>query len=241
MTPVTLLAQSSEWVTDSLAIYSKKMDQALRSKDEKALIGIQSHVYKQGTKSLDTQIYDKLYSWVGDAEIKALPLVSAKIFHNLGNLEFYRSRMGAAKDNFLLALENYQRADAKGDAAGMAMNLGIILERTGRYDSAIQNYERAMPIFLDVGDTAAIAVCLENIGIAYRYKGELQKSLTYLKRTDSVLTLTTAPNTIRWTYLYNNYSKILSLLGRYDEALDYAFNGLRISESLKDERQTNIG
>lgn len=239
--PVSIWAQSGDWVADSLDFYREEMEKAILKQDTAVLVWIQSHVYVRGTKSLDTKIYDQLYNWEEDEKIRQYPIVQAKLLHNLGNLEFYRSRMGSAKANFAQALEKYSEAGARGDAAGMAMNLGIISERSGEYDSAIYSYERAMPIFLEIGDTAAIAVCLENIGLAYRYKGEVRRALEYLQRTDSLLSLNTPAESIRWSYLFYNFSQIYAMLGDYEQALDYAYNGLRISELNGDERQTNIG
>ena len=239
--PLYSYSQSGKWLKDSLDYYQKKTNTAANAGDTIALIQLQSHVYVQGTKSLELPFYDYLYTLAADERIQSYPLVLAKIRHNIGNLEFYRSRMDAAKSNFNTALEFYQKAGRSDDAAGMAMNLGIIQERSGKYDSAIQSYERAMPIFLDVGDSAAIAVCLENIGLAYRYKGEVRQALNYLQQTDSLLTLITPPDAIRWSYLYYNFSQVYVMLGDYGLALDYALKGLRISQQQESEKQTNIG
>ncbi len=234
-------SESGTWLSDSLEFYKQKVNSAANSGDTVSLIQLQSHVYVEGTKSLELPFYDFLYGLAEDQRITRFPYVLAKIRHNIGNLEFYRSRMDAAKSNFNLALESYQQAGQAGDAAGMAMNLGIIQERSGKYDSAILSYERAMPIFLSAGDSSAIAVCLENIGLAYRYKGEVKEALNYLQQTDSLLTLITPPNAIRWSYLYYNFSQVYVMLGDYGLALDYALKGLRISQEQESERQTNIG
>ncbi len=234
-------AQQDDWVADSLDLFASEMMEAVENDDPERLIALQGYVYTQGIKSLKTPVYDLFYSLTRNPAVQKHEGALAQLHHNLGNLEFYRGRMDAAKKNFLEALTAYKAAGAYADAAGMAMNLGIIQERAGEYDSAILSYQTAMPIFLEAGDSAAIAVCLENIGISYRYTGKLRTSLDYFNRSDSLLSLITPAGHIRWSYLNYNYGQVYAALGEFDTALDYVLKGLRISETARDERQTMIG
>ncbi len=235
------VAQQGDWVADSLDLFADHMMQAVENEDPERLIELQGYVYLQGVKSLKAPVFELFYALTNNPEVQKHSAALAQIHHNLGNLEFYRGRMEDANSTFTKALTAYQLSGAHADAAGMAMNLGIIQERSGEYDSAIVSYQRAMPIFLDAGDTAAIAVCLENIGISNRFIGKLQLALEYFDQTDSLLSQITPKDHIRWSYLYYNYCQVFTALGEYDKALDYGLRGLRISEANKDERQISVG
>jgi two-component sensor histidine kinase len=86
-----------------------------------------------------------------------------------------------------------------------------------------------------------VATVLENIGLAYSYKGNYQLALDYMEQTDSVLQSNTPLTSGRWTNLYYNKTTIYNALGQYENALFFALKGLKLSEELQDERRINLG
>ncbi|MBN3582789.1 tetratricopeptide repeat protein [Algoriphagus aestuarii] len=234
-------AQNENWASDSLSIYQAKIDEVLKKENFKDAITLFSILYDKGASNLDPRIFDFLYSSLENPLVQKEAELLARIQHNLGNMEFYRSDFNAAKKAFKLALGNYQKAGMRESAAGMAMNLGIIQERSNQYDSALLAYDQALPIFQELKDTAGVATVLENIGLAYSYKGNYDLALNYMEKTDSVLQTNTPFNSGRWTNLYYNKTTIYNSLGEYENALFFALKGLKLSEELEDARRINLG
>lgn len=239
--PAISNAQTDTWVDDSLSVYTEALDKALNEQRIDDVLAFHDIIYKAGAKSLHPRIYEYLYQSAADPRYEELHEVLGRIYQYAGNLEFYRADMNAAKKCFSQALENFKKADMQESAAGMAMNLGVILERSMAYDSAIISYNKAMPIFAALGDTSSVANCLENIGLAHHYKGNFDRALLFLEMADSVLQTNTPLTSERWTNNWYNKSTVLTAKGEYDQALSYAFKGLKLSEDLKDERRMNIG
>lgn len=239
--PFISKAQSENWSSDSLLIYDSKIQEELNEENFEDVKTLFSILYERGASSLEPTIYEYFYQAIEDPRIKKSVGLLARIQHNLGNLEFYRSDFKAAKNAFKLALANYQIAGEKESAAGMAMNLGIIQERESNYDSALAAYDQALPIFQELNDTSGVATVLENIGLAYSYKGNYELALDYMEMTDSVLKTNTPLNSGRWTNLYYNKTTIYNSLGEYENALFFALKGLKLSEELEDPRRINIG
>ncbi|WP_186299976.1 tetratricopeptide repeat-containing sensor histidine kinase [Algoriphagus algorifonticola] len=163
------------------------------------------------------------------------------LHHYLGNLEFYRGDLEAAKKGFEIALSNYSLSGKEKDAVGMAMNLGIIKERQNDYAGAISSYLEAIPMFNQLGDTSGVAVALENLGLAYSYKGDYSQALNFLNQADSVLKTNTPETADRWTNLHYNRGNIHMNLGNLDSALNNVLKGIRISERSENHKQINAG
>src|SRR5690606_22349154 len=98
----------------------------------------------------------------------------------------------------------YGQAGIKREAAGMAMNLAILLEKSSKYDSAIINYRKAASVFGELQDSSSMASTLENIAIALYLKGSYDSALVYLNRTDSILSLNTPLDAERWVTVFYN-------------------------------------
>jgi two-component system, sensor histidine kinase PdtaS len=220
-----------------LAFYDKKIKTELKKGNYDEVSDLIKFLSDKGEKTLNPLIFSYFYELGKNDALAQQHNIKGLIYNYVGSMEFFRSDMQAAKSAFKLALVNFQLADKKANAAGMAMNLGVLQERAMQYDSAILSYEHAIPIFQTLSDTVGVAMCLENIALAYNYKGEYSKSLVFFNKTDSVLKINTPVNHGRWTNLYYNRANVLSNLGRLDSALYYLYKGLKISEELDDDRR----
>jgi len=160
-----------------LAFYDKIIKTELKKGNYDEVSDLIKFLSDKGEKTLNPLIFSYFYELGKNDALAKQHNIKGLIYNYVGSMEFFRSDMQAAKSAFKLALVNFQLADKKANAAGMAMNLGVLQERAMQYDSAILSYEHAIPIFQTLSDTAGVAMCLENIALAYNYKGEYSKSL----------------------------------------------------------------
>jgi tetratricopeptide (TPR) repeat protein/CHAT domain-containing protein len=63
------------------------------------------------------------------------------------------------------------------DAATISINLGIVLQGLGEYESALGQYEASLPILEEVGNRAVMASALHEIGRIHQLRGEYEAAL----------------------------------------------------------------
>ncbi|MTI21967.1 tetratricopeptide repeat protein [Fulvivirga sp. RKSG066] len=237
----SLLGQNYSWVADSLEIYDNKIAVATENKNFKALIEYYKILCEEGQKTLDKSIYERFRSAIKNEAYKEHYVLYAIINDRMGILEFYKENHLAASKCFSVASDYYKKAGHRKDAAGMAMNLGVILERMSEYQKSVDAYKKAMSIFIDSRDTSSVAMCLENIALAYSKSGNFNEAIQFFDRTDSVLSTNTAAESPRWIGFYYNQSSTYEIMGDHEKALQLALKGLVMSESRNDIRQVNDG
>ncbi|MDX5477644.1 MAG: tetratricopeptide repeat protein, partial [Cyclobacteriaceae bacterium] len=191
-------------------------------------------IEERGLESLDPKIFEYLYSSVGKPYLKQFPEIIGFMYRAIGMLEFYRGEIIASKAAFRNAKDNYIKSNNLKHAAGMAMNIGVMQEKMGYYDSAVINYKEALPIFESVNDINSLASVYENIGLAHYRKSENLLMLNYLNKTDSLLQTVLEENDPRWVGLYINKHLAFLRLNRQEEALDILLKGLKIAEVNQD-------
>ena len=140
-----------------------------------------------------------------------------------------------AKNAFRNAKNYYLKDSAFINAAGMAMNLGVMQERTGEYDSAINNYRQTIPIFEAESDTKSLSNVFENIGLVYYQQSEYDSTMFYFEKTDSLLNTYLEPMAMRWVGFYLNQHNVLNKKNRQDEALELLLKAFRIAEKNENE------
>jgi two-component sensor histidine kinase len=237
---ISLYAQPINWANDSLAIYDKKIQTALEQKNYKEVKLLFNVIFDEGYKSLDPVFHNYFINATKSSKYKDLPDILGMIYNFIGSFEYSKSNMAGAKSAFLQALEKYQLAGSKKSAAGMGMNLGVLMQQFTKYDSAILMYNKALPVFQEFNDLFSLSMIFENIGISYYYKGAYKRSLIYYEKTDSVLKIDTPEKDGRWADLWCSKGNVYCALANYDQSLTYLLKALRLSEELHDERRTNV-
>ncbi len=237
----TIIAQETNWIDDSLSFYRQKVESAIVAKDFDEVIELNKLIANQGYVSLNPKVYNYFYEQSSIRAYEDQPNVLARVYHNIGNFEFYRSNFNAAKSGFNKALELYRQSENIKSAAGMAMNLAILLEKGGKFDSAIINYKKALPIFEELKDTSSITLVLENISIAHRLKGSYDSAIFYINAVDSTLLLNTPKNSQRWVTFYYNKGSIYRSMSAFDKSLKFFLEGISLSEKLENSRLANNG
>ena len=76
-----------------------------------------------------------------------------------------------------------------GDKAGeryCLMQTGFIYINQGKYNKALDYFERALNIAYDLGDKGAVGASLNNIGIVHYNKGDYNKAAVHLEKSLSI-------------------------------------------------------
>ncbi|MFC0262119.1 tetratricopeptide repeat-containing sensor histidine kinase [Fontibacter flavus] len=230
----SVFSQSQQWASDSLAYYQNELESRLKKGEQDEAKQIVLRIEERGLESLDPKIFEYLYSSVGKPYLKQFPEIIGFMYRAIGMLEFYRGEIIASKAAFRNAKDNYIKSNNLKHAAGMAMNIGVMQEKMGYYDSAVINYKEALPIFESVNDINSLASVYENIGLAHYRKSENLLMLNYLNKTDSLLQTVLEENDPRWVGLYINKHLAFLRLNRQEEALDILLKGLKIAEVNQD-------
>jgi len=89
-----------------------------------------------------------------------------------------RGNMKKARSAFMLALASFKRVgDVRFEGIAL-MNIGIIDNIRGEYDSALAEYNRAKSCFEQVGDMRRLAELHHNIGMTFFFKGSSNVALS---------------------------------------------------------------
>lgn len=223
-------SQQSTLVKDSLSYYEKSFWSQVGKKDiEKAK---ETLYYIQETlgEDLDPKVFDFFTRTIKREKEIPFPEIMAITHRCLGLLEFYRGEVKASKEAFMWAKSYYNRAELLNHAAGMAMNIGVMQEKMGYYDSAIINYREALPIFEKIEDIPSLASVYENIGWAYYRQSLFIPALDNFLKTESLLSSYLDSMEIRWVGFYMNKSMILNELNRQNEGLQVLLKAISIAE-----------
>ncbi|MBS4040888.1 MAG: tetratricopeptide repeat protein [Flavobacteriales bacterium] len=230
-----VLAQGNSWTQDSLSYYEKQFWIQTKAKNAKEANKTISYITEKGAEELDPKVFDFFTSTLKKSSEIPYPEVLGNLASGLGTLEFYRGNIIGSKEAFKKAKANYATAKMLNETAGMTMNIGIMQEKGGYFDSAILNYREALTIFEKDKDIPSLASVYENIGLAYIQLSENQKALDYFLKADSLLSTYLDSMDNRWVGLHLNKQIALSYLNRQDEGLSELLKGLRIAEHNKNE------
>lgn len=230
-----VFSQGSSWTKDSLSYYEKTFWSQIKAQSPKEAKQTVDAIIDKGSQELAPEVFDFFKFTLQKPKEIRYPEVLGHLEIGLGTLEYYRGDINAAKEAFKRAKVIYSDADMLNQKAGMAMNIGVMHEKGGYYDSAILNYEEALPIFEMEEDNESLASVNENIGLAYVKRSEYLKALTFFAKTDSLLSTYLDSLNSRWVGFYTNIHLALEGLNRQDEGLQALLKALRIAEHNQDE------
>jgi two-component system, sensor histidine kinase PdtaS len=228
-------AQVPQWTLDSLVLYEEKLASHV-SRDQldegKAVI---AKIEEEGSNSLDPVFFDFFERAIENKSYQSQDALMAELHKSLGMLEYFRGNIRAALSAFNDARLYYIKSDEKKMAAGMAMNIGVMQEKIGQYDSAISNYKLAEPVFKELQDAKGLSNVYENLGLAYYQEDDFDLALRYFEQTDSLLNTYLDPNEIRWVGFYMNKHLLLFKMNRVEEGLKLLLKGFQIAEANKND------
>lgn len=123
--------------------------------------------YFQGKLYLSTKYYREA---LDQEAIHDFPDLEEFCWNNLGiNFEL-QNNIELAEEAYL---KSFAFAEKKGDLRGMAqtrINFGLLELKSQNPDKGIAYFQQALDYFQQEKDTLHIALCLQNIGVAYRNK-----------------------------------------------------------------------
>ena len=100
----------------------------------------------------------------------------------LGNYSKAKYYFEKAKNGFQSLLEDKESPIAKNGLARAMASLGVIYSEEGNYALALENYQKALKIYIEIGQKNNISKAYNNIGVVYKSERNLPKALEYFKK-----------------------------------------------------------
>ncbi len=132
-----------------------------------------------------------------------------------------------------LALE---LSSAKGDKAEKATalkNLGVAHYYLSNYRQSLEYYEQALIIYKQIKDDDGIGSTLNNSGLILETQGDYSGALKRYMEASALFSKTEEKNE-KLALSYTNLGNVYYTLGRFDKALDYLSQALKIHEKTGD-------
>jgi tetratricopeptide (TPR) repeat protein len=155
------------------------------------------------------------------------------ILNRLGLIFKMFGKYEQALQVFLLARQQFIKAnDKKGEGATLN-NLATTAYAGGDYKTALQYLEQSLKIQREIGDKAGEGTTLNNISQIYDARGDYQTALQYLEQS---LKIRREIGDIQGeSVTLNNMSSIYKAWGNYEKAMEYALRDLKIVREIGDK------
>jgi len=229
-----VFSQEVTWLKDSLTHYEGVFWSEVKAQKPEDAKKTVSLILNKGSEDLSPDVFEFFESTLQRSKEIQFPLVLGQLEIGLGTLEYYRGDITAAKEAFKRAKTIYSAAKMLNETAGMAMNIGIMQEKGGFYDSAISNYEEALTIFKLQNDSESLGSVNQNIGLTYYKTNKFNKALEFYAKADSALGSYLDSLDSRWVGLYLNKHLAMNGLSRQSEGLEILLKAMRIAEHNED-------
>lgn len=121
-------------------------------------------------------------------------------------------------------------------------NIGSIYFSHGDYNQALEYYEKALKIWLDIfsGNHHEVATNYNNVGYAYQSQGEYTKALEFYEKALKIWLGISGGNHLAVATIYNNIGSINSSQRNYTQALECYEKALSIQLHILGENHPNI-
>lgn len=165
---------------------------------------------------------------------------SRMLIYEMSDNAFYQD----AEKYILLFEKIAQEKGTKKEIGDFYHNLGYNYKIWGKYDKAIEAYQKTLELRKETDDKKAMSSVLNNLGNIYYDKGQYSLAIESYRK--NVLVLQELGDDTRIALALSGIGNVLSDQKRYDEALDNYQQMLSISLKIKDTVRlssvhTNIG
>jgi tetratricopeptide (TPR) repeat protein len=150
-------------------------------------------------------------------------------------LRIYQERQGLWSDQLQWTergLASARAAESRKDEGTLLNNIGGIYDSLGQREKALDFYNRALPIWEEVGDRAGLAITLNNIGPVYDSLGQREKALDFYNRALPIWE--EVGDRAGLAITLNNIGLVYDSLGQQEKALDFFNRALPIREEVGD-------
>ena len=116
--------------------------------------------------------------------------------------------------------------------------IGVMNEKLGNFQIALDNFEIALRIYLDSELNVREGICYNNIGTVSNYLGNYEKALDYHERGLQTLKKFLPEKSLDISTTYNNIGLVHSKLGDQKKALEYYEKSLEIDIEILPEKHS---
>ncbi len=139
---------------------------------------------------------------------------------------FYQNDYKNALETAKICLEIYEKFNKKTEIAYTLQIIGFIYETQVQYEIALEHALKSLKLFEEVGDPIGTATTLLLIGRIYYLTGEVNKALTFCKKSLSTGLISELDKTSAYTYI----GLIYNTKGELERALRYFKRGFSLAE-----------
>ena len=182
----------------------------------------------------------------GNKDLKVLDAIRAKIpeIKNIkkwqlksrvaGDIGLLLNRLGEypqAQELQRISLElNLQHRKDSVELANCYNNIATVYGKQGKYDQALEYYQKALKIRLKKlgANHPDVATCYNNIAIVYKNQGKYDQALEYYQKALKIRLKKLGADHPDVAMSYNNIVNVYNYQGKYDQALEYYQKALAI-------------
>ena len=165
----------------------------------------------------------------------------ANSYINKGNSNIILGDYKKAKADFLKAQLEYQllldydteNKQLKNGLARAFASIGVVFSEESNYYMALENYKKALKLYIEIGNKNNISKAYNNIGIVYKSQGNKPKALEYLNKAFH-LQEEIGEQTVAVTL--TNIGVIYFEKGNYSEALKHYNKANKLFEKIDNQR-----
>ncbi|MDI6916209.1 MAG: tetratricopeptide repeat protein [Thermoplasmatales archaeon] len=211
----------------SIETYEKQIALCISSDDKKPLakayraVGEIHAIREEWKKSLEyysagMQVSEKIKDTLGMAEAK----------RGIGMVYCRAGKYNEA----LLWLKQSLNNNEPSLTAHIRMDIGTVYWYLGRYEEAVENYERSLKYFEEKNNKPMVLRAMINTGVVYTKKGEPEKAIACYEKAAG-LSKTTGELRLNG-YALSNAAEELIKTGNIEKALDYSKKSMEIFEKI---------
>ncbi len=175
--------------------------------------------FETGTEVLSDSKNKNIFPQIELLRAKSLRYIGI-VHSHMGNyndaLEYY-----SQAQEILNEVRNYFTAPFKKEVdikiAKLRNNIGIVYSRIGLFDIALNYYLDALDVYIELNDSASIAVAYNSLGIVEARQANLWQALKYFQ--EALELYSKQNNKVGMAQSYNNIGGIYFQLNNWDEAL----------------------
>lgn len=132
-----------------------------------------------------------------------------------------------------IILDNTSKTENAEIRAKALKSMGIVHYYKQNYRQALEYFEQALQLYRELEDNEGIGAILNNSGLIFETQGDFAKALKRYNEA-SVIFSKLENSKDKLAISLSNIGNTYYILGRFDKALDYLIQALKISESMSD-------